>query len=84
MALRKPIVATGTSQYYVKDFKTGYLVPSNSVEQMTNRLLDLIYSPNKRKLMGNAGYNMVKQMCDLNEYRKAVYAIYQNITTPQK
>lgn len=44
MALAKPIVATGFSEFYVENNKTGYLVPVNDVEAMAdkNYIFDII------------------------------------------
>lgn len=61
---------TGSSEYFVEDARTVYLVPPNNPEIMAAKILKLVRDPNKRMKMGEAGYKKVKDMCDINDYGK--------------
>jgi glycosyltransferase involved in cell wall biosynthesis len=79
MALKKPVIATGTSEFYVENEVTGYLVqPKNPVE-LGEKIIELISDPHRRLSMGVAGYTKIKSMCDLEEYGKKVVMIYRNL-----
>ena len=79
MALAKPIVATGFSEFYVENNKTGYLVPVNDVEAMADKIIYLISSPGLRTIFGEKGYNKVRSMCDLNTYGAKINNIYKSV-----
>lgn len=79
MALKKPVVAAGTSGYYVEDGRTGYLVPPKNPEKLAEKILELISNPTKRIAMGEAGYEKVKKMCDLQKFSSSVYSIYKTV-----
>jgi glycosyltransferase involved in cell wall biosynthesis len=72
MALKKPVIATGISEFYVENGVTGFLVPPKNPEMLADKILELINNEHKRILMGEAGHNKIKQMCDLEEYGKKV------------
>jgi glycosyltransferase involved in cell wall biosynthesis len=79
MALKKPVVATGTSEFYVENGITGYLVPPQNPEKLAEKIIELVNDPQKRLAMGEAGYAKIKSMCDLEEYGKKMMSIYQNL-----
>lgn len=79
MALKKPIVATGTSEFFIENEKTGYLVSPRDPEQMLAKIIELINEPEKRKEFGEAGYRKIRQMCDLDEYGKKIFNIYSEL-----
>ncbi|MBW7843826.1 MAG: glycosyltransferase family 4 protein, partial [Ignavibacterium sp.] len=79
MALKKPIVATGTSEFFIENEKTGYLVSPRDPEQMLAKIIELVNEPEKRKEFGEAGYRKIRQMCDLDEYGKKIFNIYSEL-----
>jgi glycosyltransferase involved in cell wall biosynthesis len=76
MAFSKPIVATGTSQFYIKDGETGYLVkPSNPI-QLAERINELIEDEKKRIEFGLKGGELIRRMCDMKEYGRKIENLY--------
>jgi len=76
MALKKPVIATGTSEFYVENGSVGYLVPPNDSNILAERIMELIESKEKRIQFGERGYSKIKKMCDLNLYSKKLLSIY--------
>lgn len=79
MALKKPIVAAGESEFFVENNATGFLVPVNNPEQLADRIIKLIYEPRLRYSMGEHAYLKVKRMCDLKEYGQRINFVYESI-----
>ena len=79
MAMKKPVIATGTSDFFVKDGITGFLVPPRDPKVMADKLLALINNPRKRKEFGENGYKIVKEMCDLELYGDKIVSIYNKL-----
>lgn len=79
MALKKPVIATGESEYYIENGKTGYLVPPNNPTQLAERIAILIDDPYRRKVFGEEGHNKVRVMCDVNSYGEKVTSIYDSL-----
>ena len=79
MALGKPVVATGTSEFYVKNGTTGYLVPPLLPDRIAEKILELIREPERRRAMGEAGHRRIRGMCDMEEYGCRVRSIYENM-----
>lgn len=79
MAMRKPIVATGSSEFFVEKGKTGYLVPPKDPKALTEKIIELINDPQKRIKFGDAGYNKIRKMCDIEEYGSSLIKIYKNL-----
>ena len=79
MALGKPVVATGSSDFYVKNGTTGYLVPPHFPDRIADRILELVLAPERRKAMGEEGRRKIRSMCDMEEYGSRVRSIYENM-----
>jgi glycosyltransferase involved in cell wall biosynthesis len=79
MAMKKPVIATGTSEFYVKNNETGYLVPINQPNKMADKILSLIRNPALREIMGNRGYESIKNKCDLDIYGNEIMNIYNQL-----
>ena len=62
MASARPVVATrvGGVADIVQDGKSGYLVESGDEEDFSQKLLDLIKDPERRRKFGENGRNIVK------------------------
>jgi glycosyltransferase involved in cell wall biosynthesis len=76
MAFSKPVVATGTSQFYIKDGITGYLVHPGNNNDLAAKISCLINDEEKRKEFGSNGYKVVNQMCNSTLFSKELIAIY--------
>jgi glycosyltransferase involved in cell wall biosynthesis len=76
MALSKPVVATGTAEFYVKDGKTGYLVNINEVGKFGEKMSTLINNKSKREVMGNEGFKVVHELCNTDIFRREIQKIY--------
>jgi len=79
MAMKKPVIATGTSQFYIKDGITGYLIPPNEPKLLAEKIIDLVNDPGKRIAFGEKGYEIVRSMCDMEKYGQSIDYIYRNI-----
>jgi glycosyltransferase involved in cell wall biosynthesis len=79
MAMRKPIVATGTSEFFLENGKTGYLVPPRNPKAMADKVLELINDEKKRIRFGEAGYKKIRGMCDIEEYGNKICQLYLNL-----
>jgi glycosyltransferase involved in cell wall biosynthesis len=79
MALGKPVVATGTSEFYLKDGATGYLVPPRRPDRIAERILELVRDPGRGRAMGEEGRRKIRGMCDLEEYGSRIRSIYENL-----
>jgi glycosyltransferase involved in cell wall biosynthesis len=77
MAMKKPIVATGTSEFFVENGRTGFLVRPRKPQAMAEKVIELIKNEEMRKEFGERGYEKVKKMCDINEYGKRIKEIYE-------
>lgn len=79
MAMKKPLVATGTSQFYIKDGMTGYLVPPDDPQALAEKIIDLIYDSEKRITFGEKGHEIIKDMCSMEKYGQTMDCIYKGI-----
>ena len=79
MALGKPVVATGTSEFYVENGVTGYLVPPGQPQPLAQKILALINEPAQRKDFGRRGRAKIKRICDLQQYGRKITEIYQGL-----
>lgn len=79
MALSKPVIATGESTFYVKNDFTGYLIPPNNSTSMAEKILYLIYNPNIRTKFGQNASELIKKMCDIDNYGLKIFSIYEKI-----
>jgi glycosyltransferase involved in cell wall biosynthesis len=77
MAFSKPIVATGTSQFYVRNGETGYLVHPSSPIELADRIGELINDNKLRHEFGRKGGELIRQMCDIEAYGRKIEYIYK-------
>jgi glycosyltransferase involved in cell wall biosynthesis len=84
MAMKKPVIATGTSQFYVREGQTGYLVPPQNPEKIAEKIIDLINNEEKRKTFGENGYKLVKEKCDIEDYGKKIFSLYNKLMLDAK
>jgi len=79
MALGKPVVATGTSEFFVENGVTGYLVPPGQPWPLAQKILTLIYDPEQRREFGRRAVAKIRRLCDLEQYGNKMTEIYQSL-----
>lgn len=79
MSFSKPVVATGTSAFFVQEGQTGFLVPPGDAGKLAERLVALMNQPVLREEFGRKGRERVRSMCDLNAYGKKLEAVYESL-----
>jgi glycosyltransferase involved in cell wall biosynthesis len=84
LALKKPIIATGTSSYYIESGKTGYLVPAHDINQMAEKITSLMSSEERRNAMGASGYKKVYDKCNFDNYGNRISSIYTKMEIDNK
>lgn len=78
MALGKPVVATGTSEFYIKNGETGYLIPPRDVPQLAEKIYQLYKDNDLRLKMGEKAVKIIKRYCDNNIFRQTILEIYSH------
>lgn len=81
MAEGLPIVATsvGGLPELIEDCQTGYLVPPSDVAALTGRLRLLILDPERRRAMGAAGRERVREHFSVDRMVTEIAAIYDSL-----
>lgn len=77
-----PVVASacGTSDEFIADGKTGFLVPTGDDAVLAQRLELLITNPNTRLLMGTAGLERFERHFTLDQMIENLLAVYDEAT----
>ncbi len=81
MAERKPVIAYSVDGVpeEVIDGQTGYLVNKGDIEALKEAILKIIKDPEKAKILGENGYNIVKQKFNLTDKANRILEIYREI-----
>jgi glycosyltransferase involved in cell wall biosynthesis len=79
MAFAKPVVATGTSEFFVENGKTGYLVSSQDPVTLADKIEDLLSNRQKRIQFGNNGLAKIQPLCDMKNYGLEINKIYKSL-----
>jgi len=79
MAMKKPVIATGTSEFFIKDELTGYLIESNNYILLAEKIHYLLRNEKKRKQIGQAAFDAISAQCKINFFRKKLLAVYSSI-----
>jgi len=79
MASKKPVIATkyGGSPEIVVDGVTGYIVNPLKVNELADKLLDLLKNPSKARQFGQAGYERIKENFSLEKHVKQTLNVYE-------
>lgn len=78
MAFKKPIVATGNSEFYIENNVNGYLVNKSS-SLLADKISLLINKENIRSDFGTRGYYKIKKMCDISNYGTKIEKVYHKL-----
>ncbi len=79
MALKLPIIATGNSNVFITENKTGFLIEPGNANQLSEKIIELINNPILMKQMGENGYDQIKNQCDINIYSNNILNVYRKI-----
>jgi glycosyltransferase involved in cell wall biosynthesis len=84
MALKKPIVATGSSEFYVKNGETGFLVPPRDYHQLAEKIYWLFKNKTEREKMGQKAYGNILNKTNDEIYRLKVLMVYSTLFSLKK
>lgn len=86
MMKKKPIVAThsGGIKYIVDDGETGFLVKPYQIDQIANKLEELVKNENLRKQFGLAGYRKAIANYTEERYVNQVQTLYSELIKNKK
>jgi len=81
MAAGRPVVVTnvGGAGELVTENDTGYLVPSGDYERMAARIVDLLRGPEKAKIMGDKGQQVVKERFSCEAQLMRTESLYRRL-----
>jgi glycosyltransferase involved in cell wall biosynthesis len=81
MAASKPVVATdvGGVSELVMDEETGFLVPSNNVEKLSQAVIRLLENPNVAKRMGEKGKERIEKLFLIDRTVKQTEKLYLSL-----
>lgn len=81
MAAGRPVVVTnvGGAGELVTENDTGYLVPSGDYESMAARIIDLLRRPEKAKIMGHKGQQVVKERFSCEAQLMRTESLYRGL-----
>ena len=76
-----PVIAsrTGEMNRFLKDNITAYLVDPNNVEQIADRIIDIIENPRKSKIIGENGRDLAKIKFDYRNYTSSLHDFFSSI-----
>ena len=79
MALRKPIVATGSSEYFIKNGVTGFLVPPGDYTALAERIYWLFKNKNERIEMGQRAFEHIYEKSNMDVFRSNILQVYYTL-----
>lgn len=81
MAMELPVVATDVEGFreVVDNGKTGFLVPINCPQEMSDALLTLVEDPKLREEMGKCGRQKVERLYNFDYNVKQMLAAYEKV-----
>jgi glycosyltransferase involved in cell wall biosynthesis len=86
MAAAKPVVGTcfGGTPEAIVDNETGYIVNPYNVDDLADKIIDLLKNPEKARAFGLAGYERVKEKFNLETMTKAYLSWYQRMLSNKR
>lgn len=79
MALKKPIVATGNSEFFIKNGETGFLVPPRDYVLLAEKIYWLYKNKTERIEFGERANKIISARCDIGAYRFNILQIYYSL-----
>lgn len=79
MALKKAVIATGSSEFFIENSVNGYLVPPNNSDELAKKIIELVNNKDKRQFFGENAYIKVRDMCNVERYKKTLLSIYNKL-----
>mgnify|MGYP006291416743 CR=1 FL=1 len=76
-----PVIASnvGGLPEVIEDGVTGYIIPPKDAEKLSDKLYDLVIDKEKRKCLGERGYDRVKRLYDWNKNVDKMEEIYRSL-----
>jgi len=79
MAFSKPVIATGDSEFYVQNNKSGYLVDKDNLEIIAEKVTELINNKPLRLSFGKRGKEIIYAKCNSSDYMEKIIKVYECI-----
>jgi glycosyltransferase involved in cell wall biosynthesis len=79
MALSKPIIATGKSDFFIKPDKTGFLIPIHDYKKMAEKIYWLLKNEKERINMGAFARTEIYRKCNLDVFRTQLLNVYNSV-----
>ena len=78
MAAKKPVIGTcfGGTPEIVLNNETGYIVNPSNINELAEKMIDLLKNPQKANKFGEAGYERVKNFFSLENQVKEIFKWY--------
>ena len=80
-AFKKPTITTRVHgiPYTVKDKENGLLIELENHYQLADAIIELLRNNEKKNQYGNAGYELVKQVCNSQSMAKNILQVYEEV-----
>jgi glycosyltransferase involved in cell wall biosynthesis len=79
MALGKPIVATGSSEVFIKNGETGFLVPPRDYIDLAEKIYWLFMNKNERIEMGHRAFKHIYTKSNMDTFRSKILRVYNTV-----
>lgn len=79
MALKKPIIATGTSNFFIEPNRTGFLIPAHDYKKMAEKIYWLLKNEKERMNMGEFAGTKIYEQCNLDIFRTHLLNVYNSV-----
>jgi glycosyltransferase involved in cell wall biosynthesis len=86
MACELPVVCSdsGGNEEIVVHGETGFIIPSEDVKELTEKLVFLRHNPETSKQMGKKGYNRLVSMCSIERMISEYEVLYTKLLSSAK
>jgi glycosyltransferase involved in cell wall biosynthesis len=81
MASKKPVIASDISPHkeLISNYKNGFLFETNNYEDLADKILELLFDPNKSKNMGIKGYEIVSDCFSISRNCEESLKVYNSL-----
>jgi glycosyltransferase involved in cell wall biosynthesis len=84
MALRKPIVATGSSDFFIKNGETGFLVPPGDYIGLAEKIFWLYKNKKERTEIGQKAFDRIFTKSNMEVFRSNILQVYNAVIVFRK